>query len=562
MRSTILKLTTIILAGLFSFAWFCDFVLSESREFSLAYRQKIKESVVRIDAYSDSLSLKNGQIVWVSGKLNTSDTLALNIRRVNRKTLAVYRGAPIFLSYKESKYKHGKHSGWKTRYLYHYIANTAAIGKIPMDTALISQDMLERRTVYDKEVSHNYKVEIEAIDQGNVSCIAMYKYGMLRATGNKDPFLCERGKDVPVDSLLTNYVDEAESLNNISSICMQGLFIAFLLSLLFCYFDALSYDRESGRSWSLSLKPELKGFTCIYIGMSLIFPWCAGFLVRVWYGASFHELVAMHYVFIGILFLHVLMLSFPVLTLKMATEGDTDYIMNYFATPIIISVIFGVVMMICSGEDDGSAILRNEPAQRKTGVPMKYNCPPDSQSTQMSEPVQSATTEKTEEAVAQTPPPVTDAKAPLPVSNVKTPLPDPEDEIYDVVDMSPSFMGGMDGLMQWLSDNVTYPDAAIRQRVQGRIIVQFVVDKDGSIMKSKTKIVRSIDDVVDEIRRLEASKDVDSLRLAWKLTVAHNSLKQESVRLVNSMPKWRPGMNKCKPARVRYTLPLNFKLPE
>lgn len=104
------------------------------------------------------------------------------------------------------------------------------------------------------------------------------------------------------------------------------------------------------------------------------------------------------------------------------------------------------------------------------------------------------------------------------------------EKTFDVVDNMPSYPGGKDAMIAFLSSNMRYPDAAKKNGIHGRVIVSFVVDKDGSI--TETKVVRSVDPALD----------------------------QEALRLVNSMPKWKPGTAEGKPVRVRYSIPFNFSL--
>ena len=105
-----------------------------------------------------------------------------------------------------------------------------------------------------------------------------------------------------------------------------------------------------------------------------------------------------------------------------------------------------------------------------------------------------------------------------------------DQQIFDVVEHQPSFPGGQKALMQWLSENVQYPQLAYDNGIQGRVIVQYVVEKDGSI--SEVTVSKSIDP----------------------------SLDKEALRVVKSMPSWRPGMQNGKPVRVKYTMPVTFKL--
>ena len=105
-----------------------------------------------------------------------------------------------------------------------------------------------------------------------------------------------------------------------------------------------------------------------------------------------------------------------------------------------------------------------------------------------------------------------------------------ENKVFDVVEEQPSFPGGQGALMQWLSDNIKYPVIAAENGVQGRVTVQFVVSKTGSI--SDVKVVRGVDP----------------------------SLDREAVRVVSQMPKWTPGRQNGTTVNVRYTLPVTFRL--
>ena len=103
---------------------------------------------------------------------------------------------------------------------------------------------------------------------------------------------------------------------------------------------------------------------------------------------------------------------------------------------------------------------------------------------------------------------------------------------YEVVEQMPSFPGGINALMNYLNKNMKYPRAAENAGIQGRVVAQFIVDKDGSI--TNVKVVKSV----------------------------HPLLDAEAVRVVESMPKWIPGMNKGEAISVRYTIPLTFKFQE
>lgn len=105
-----------------------------------------------------------------------------------------------------------------------------------------------------------------------------------------------------------------------------------------------------------------------------------------------------------------------------------------------------------------------------------------------------------------------------------------EEEIVDVAQVQPEFPGGSAKLMEWLAKNLKYPAAAQELCVQGRVVVQFVVNKDGSIVEPK--VIKSIDP----------------------------SLDREAIRVVSSMPKWSPGRQGGRNVRVRFTLPVTFRL--
>ena len=103
---------------------------------------------------------------------------------------------------------------------------------------------------------------------------------------------------------------------------------------------------------------------------------------------------------------------------------------------------------------------------------------------------------------------------------------------FNVVEKMPEFEGGMDGMMSFLQKNIKYPAEAKEKGDEGRVIVQFVVEKDGSIVEPK--VVKSV------------SPELDA----------------EALRVVQMMPKWKPGQQRGKNVRVQFTLPVSFRLPE
>ena len=105
-----------------------------------------------------------------------------------------------------------------------------------------------------------------------------------------------------------------------------------------------------------------------------------------------------------------------------------------------------------------------------------------------------------------------------------------ENKVFDVVEQMPSYPGGMSALMQYLSSTIKYPVIAEENGIQGRVICTFVVERDGSI--TDVKIAKSVDP----------------------------SLDKEAMRVVSKMPKWIPGKQNGSAVRVKYTLPVTFRL--
>lgn len=110
------------------------------------------------------------------------------------------------------------------------------------------------------------------------------------------------------------------------------------------------------------------------------------------------------------------------------------------------------------------------------------------------------------------------------------PKPEVENKVFDVVEQMPAFPGGMAALNSYLKDNLRYPPVAMENGVQGRVIVSFVVEKDGSV--TDVNVARSADP----------------------------SLDKEAVRVVKAMPKWIPGKQNGQAVRVKYNVPVTFRL--
>ncbi|MBR1484165.1 MAG: energy transducer TonB [Prevotella sp.] len=105
-----------------------------------------------------------------------------------------------------------------------------------------------------------------------------------------------------------------------------------------------------------------------------------------------------------------------------------------------------------------------------------------------------------------------------------------ETKVFDVVEQMPSFPGGDAALMKFLSEHIKYPVVAEENGIQGRVIATFVVERDGSI--TDVKVIKSVDP----------------------------SLDKEAIRVLKSMPKWIPGKQNGSAVRVKYTVPVTFRL--
>ena len=104
------------------------------------------------------------------------------------------------------------------------------------------------------------------------------------------------------------------------------------------------------------------------------------------------------------------------------------------------------------------------------------------------------------------------------------------DMVFDVVEVMPQYPGGQIAMLKYIMENIKYPEQAMKEGIQGRVTVRFIVEKDGSI--SDVKPILSV----------------------------HPLLNKEAVRVVESMPKWTPGKQNGKPVRVRFNVPVMFKL--
>ena len=101
---------------------------------------------------------------------------------------------------------------------------------------------------------------------------------------------------------------------------------------------------------------------------------------------------------------------------------------------------------------------------------------------------------------------------------------------FDVVEQMPEFPGGAAGMMKFIAENVKYPEEAYSKGIEGRVLVQFIIEKDGSV--TNVKVIKKVNDAIDA----------------------------EAVRVVKAMPKWKPGKQNGREVRVKYTIPVSFRL--
>ena len=106
------------------------------------------------------------------------------------------------------------------------------------------------------------------------------------------------------------------------------------------------------------------------------------------------------------------------------------------------------------------------------------------------------------------------------------------DSVYHLVDKKAEFPGGDRALMNWLNENIKYPEFAYKNNIQGKVYVNFIVRENGSI--DSVKIARGV----------------------------HSSLDNEAIRLVKAMPKWKPGLKNGVAVKSYFTLPVTFVLKE
>ena len=116
------------------------------------------------------------------------------------------------------------------------------------------------------------------------------------------------------------------------------------------------------------------------------------------------------------------------------------------------------------------------------------------------------------------------------VSAQKTVVAQKDQQVFDVVEQMPEYPGGMPALFDYLMQNVKYPSDAEKQKIEGIVIANFIVEKDGSI--SNVEVVKPV----------------------------FPSLDSEAIRVITGMANWVPGKQKGEAVRVKFTLPISFRL--
>ncbi len=106
--------------------------------------------------------------------------------------------------------------------------------------------------------------------------------------------------------------------------------------------------------------------------------------------------------------------------------------------------------------------------------------------------------------------------------------------VYEIVEDQPQFIGGVVAMLEYLKENKEYPQEALENNTQGKAYIAFIIERDGTV--SNVKNGAPLNRITDQL------------------------LLEEAIRVVKSMPKWKPGRQREKAVRVKYTVPINFKI--
>lgn len=158
------------------------------------------------------------------------------------------------------------------------------------------------------------------------------------------------------------------------------------------------------------------------------------------------------------------------------------------------------------------------------------------------------------------------------VTNVLGKESNDDDEVFEVCEKLPVFEGGQEGMMNYFATNLKYPKIAKEWGVTSRILVNFIINKDGSIATEDTKIMsekgkifknaNELSEVMVVAYATNKGKDGKEVPDEEKESVkqAYKEIAEEAMRVVNEMPNWTPGEQKGKKVRVRYIIPVTFRL--
>lgn len=141
-----------------------------------------------------------------------------------------------------------------------------------------------------------------------------------------------------------------------------------------------------------------------------------------------------------------------------------------------------------------------------------------------------------------------------------------DEKIYDVSEIAPSFPGGDNALMKYLSQSIKYPIKAQEYGVMGKIIIQFVVDRNGEIID--VQALRSMFTVLETNKTKKTTRNdnrminntANNIDDATQVEYAKKDLESEAMRVIRTMPNWNPGKQKGKNVKCKFFVPINFKL--
>lgn len=136
---------------------------------------------------------------------------------------------------------------------------------------------------------------------------------------------------------------------------------------------------------------------------------------------------------------------------------------------------------------------------------------------------------------------------------------EPDDKVYDKPEVLAEFPGGMNEMFGWMNQNIRYPKEAQEYGVQGRVLVEFVIEKDGSITNVKGKRGLGKDGEV-VVTAYKAKNDTPEEVKKENEDKGRIAIQNEAIRMVKAMPKWTPASDKGKPVRTKFVLPVMFRL--